>query len=285
VSWAQESRLLSWLGLQDGMSVLELGSGPGFVTEQLLSLLPRGSITAVEIDPEMNERARERLSDGARERVTHLQASILDTGLPGDSFDFAVARLVFQHLDDPAAAAAETLRLLKPGGRLAVIEVDASLWGIVEPSMPGLQRVYEKVARAQAARGGDRLIGRRLWRILKAAGYENLRLEAYVYHSDELGLEAFAAQLNPDRLWPQVKDGSISLSELAAVRMAYEKFLSSTDAYILMLGLMCVGEKPLQQGSVNNEDSSSPQDEATAVAPGGTGKRIEQGRGDDGRRN
>ena len=34
--WGKEARTLSWFGLQDGMSVLELGSGPGFITEQLL---------------------------------------------------------------------------------------------------------------------------------------------------------------------------------------------------------------------------------------------------------
>jgi len=41
--WDKESRTLSWFGLKDGMSVLELGSGPGFITEQLVALLPTSS--------------------------------------------------------------------------------------------------------------------------------------------------------------------------------------------------------------------------------------------------
>ena len=48
--WDKESRNLLWFGLIDGMSILELGSGPGFVTEQLIALCPNSHITCVEID-------------------------------------------------------------------------------------------------------------------------------------------------------------------------------------------------------------------------------------------
>ena len=51
--WDKESRNLSWFGLVDGMSILELGSGPGFVTEQLIALCPNSHITCVEIDRDL----------------------------------------------------------------------------------------------------------------------------------------------------------------------------------------------------------------------------------------
>src|SRR5207253_3352148 len=57
ITWDKEARNLRWWGLQDGMSVLELGSGPGFVTEQLLNLVPNGSVVALEIDPVLIEKA------------------------------------------------------------------------------------------------------------------------------------------------------------------------------------------------------------------------------------
>ena len=44
ISWAKEARNLQWLGLRDDMTVLELGSGPGFVSEGLLDLLPNGNL-------------------------------------------------------------------------------------------------------------------------------------------------------------------------------------------------------------------------------------------------
>lgn len=49
MGWEKEFRNLQWYGLRSGMSVLEVGSGPGFVTEQLVHSLPGSEVTALEI--------------------------------------------------------------------------------------------------------------------------------------------------------------------------------------------------------------------------------------------
>jgi hypothetical protein len=53
-------------------------------------------------------------------------------------------------------------------------------------------------AEQQAARGGNRSIGRRLWRILQAAGFEQVQMQGVMVHSDALGMEAFVPLLAPD---------------------------------------------------------------------------------------
>src|SRR6267378_1751438 len=153
LSWPREARLLGWLGLRDGMRVLELGCGPGFVTEQLLALVPHAHVTALDRDAELLGRARQALAGDAR--VGFVQASAGATGLADACFDFVLARYLFQHLPDPEAVAREALRVLRPGGRLAVVDLDAALWGIVDPAFPEVQPIYAKTGRAQAARGGD----------------------------------------------------------------------------------------------------------------------------------
>ena len=94
----KEARNLVAFGLRDGMSVLEVGSGPGFVTEWVSRLIPNGSITCVEIDPIMVNYARQYLEKASQCQYRIIERSITKTDLPDDSFDFAFARIVFEHI-------------------------------------------------------------------------------------------------------------------------------------------------------------------------------------------
>ena len=245
VSWARELRLLRFLGLTDGMRVLDIGCGPGHVTAALARALPAARITAVDHDRDLLAIAAN--APGVPGHVDFVEADADTIPVPANSFDFVIARYVFQHLPEPVAAAVEARRLLKPGGRLAVIDVDAALWGVAAPAFPEVAPIYAKTGRAQAERGGDRLIGRRLHRILREAGFDDVQLDAFVYHSDEEGLAAFDAQITPDRLAPLEARGVISPQEMTVVRSAYQRFLQAPDAFVLMLGFIGSGRKPADE--------------------------------------
>jgi len=243
LSWEQEARQLTQLGLHDGMTVAELGCGPGFVTRRLLTMLPTSHVTAVEIDPRIHAYAQERLADIGGDRLHLHCASAYGTGLESGQFDFVIARYLFQHLDDPLAVAKEALRLLCPGGQLVVIDVDNALWGIVTPHDPSVQGIYQKMGQWQAQNGGNRLIGRSLWRLLKEAGFDQPQLDAFVYHSDALGMDPFLPQLSPTRLVPALKSGLISPGDFMMANRSYQQFLNAPDAYVLMLGFIAHGRK------------------------------------------
>jgi ubiquinone/menaquinone biosynthesis C-methylase UbiE len=83
-SWPKEARTLGWFGLRDGMRVLELGSGPGFVTEQLLQLLPNSTIIALDNNRTFLDWSREYLHDKGAERVDFIEASATDTVAYGE---------------------------------------------------------------------------------------------------------------------------------------------------------------------------------------------------------
>lgn len=235
--WDQEATVLDRFGLRDGIDVLELGSGPGFVTEQLLQLVPNGSVTAVEIDSTLVKRAEEYLEVKAEGRLRVVHASVMNTGLPENSFDFAYARLLFQHLPDPVGAAREVFRVLKPGGTLVIGDIDDA-FTVFEPRLPEVEMVMNKMAQAQAARGGNRFIGRRLVRLLKEAEFQNPQMEAVVFHTDIAGMQAASAQIDPDRMLPLVRAGLLSEREIDAVRAAREKFLSSEPLLMYLFFLV-----------------------------------------------
>lgn len=244
LGWDKESRTLSWFGLQDGMTLLEPGSGPGFITEALLTLWPSSRITCLEIDLTLLKKAEQFLQDKARGRVQFVEGSVMATQLPGDSFDFAYARLLFQHLPDPVGAAREIKRILKPGGKLVIYDIDDEIFGIIDPPVPEYAGVLEKFGQAQSLMGGNRRVGRNLWRILIAAGFINLSLEVIATHTDALGMEPFLPMIDADRLLPFVKMGLMTEQEVEKVREARQKFLESPKPYILLLMLMVSGEKP-----------------------------------------
>ncbi len=244
LSWEKERRMLDWWGLRNGMSILEVGSGPGFITERLFAGWPASPITAVEIDSTFISWANEHVyRDKIYDQLHIVNTPIMETGLPENSFDFAFARFVFQHLPQPLEAAREIWRLLKPGGKLVILDSDDAIFGMLQPPLPALRSILERFGQIQAQRGGDRHIGWQLWRVLQAAGFQKLELETIAFHSDDLGMEAFQQLLDPDRLLALVTANLVTEQEFVAAHASCEQFISAPDSFVLMLWLMICGEK------------------------------------------
>ena len=242
LSWPAEARRLSALALPSAPEVLELGAGPGFVTERLADLWPDARITALDRDARLLAVAADRLK--GRAGIRFVTADAAATGLPGSSFDLIVTRYLVQHLADPAPMLAEALRLLRPGGVHVVIEVDDGLWGMAEPAYPVMTRIYAKAAALQQAQGRDRFAARHLWPLLQGAGYTGLSLDSFCYSSDELGLAPFLPQLDPGRLMPLVRDGGLAMTDLIMARACLEQFKAHPAARVILIGFFATARKP-----------------------------------------
>ncbi|MFA6604063.1 MAG: methyltransferase domain-containing protein [Patescibacteria group bacterium] len=241
--WKIELQKMNEYGLRDGMSILEVGSGPGYVTEQLLDSFPSARITALEILPELSELARTRLQPVAGGRVDFVTRPLLDSGLPNDSFDFAIVRFVLQHLPDPQAAISEIKRVLKPGGKLCIVDIDDAVWGLTAPALPEAAVILEHVGNLQAAQGGNRLIGRSLLRLLGQSGYTDPRSDIVSLHSDDLDIGTFLDQLHPDRFSSLVDAGEISASFFSGYVASYERLRQADDPTVIALLFMACGTK------------------------------------------
>jgi len=115
------------------------------VTERLLASAPQGTVCAVELDPAMASLVRERLHGLLGSRLTVIDASASLLPLPDDAFDLTLARFVFQHLAAPDLATAELFRMLKPGGRIAIIDADDGFGGVRVPSVPAIDRAFQQL--------------------------------------------------------------------------------------------------------------------------------------------
>ena len=109
--------VLDLCGDVQGLSVLDVGCGPGLYAEELVARGAR-ELTGVDGSPTMVELARERVPERATFRVHDLE-SPLDWLAP-ESFDLAVMALVIHHVDNRVRLLREIHRVLRPGGSLVV---------------------------------------------------------------------------------------------------------------------------------------------------------------------
>ncbi|MNB77793.1 Demethylmenaquinone methyltransferase [compost metagenome] len=244
MGWDKEFRNLKWYGLHNGMRVLEVGSGPGFITEQLVNSLPDSQITALEYDKSLLDEAERRIAAPPSSRLELVHGSVYETGLADNTYDFVIARLLFLHLHNPSDAAKEIYRVLKPGGKLVIIDIDDGIFGAVNPDSAVLPSVIRKLAAHQAAKGGNRYVGRTLPRLLTESGYCDVDMDAVVQHSDLHGIEGFRQQFNINRYTPFYKKGMISAEEYGQISRVSEALNSSPEAYAMMTFLMACGRKP-----------------------------------------
>src|SRR5690242_9541738 len=77
LSWPRELEVLSRLGLADGARILDLGCGPGFITEELLKVFPASTVVAVDLDPAMSGLVADRVGPQGAGRLAVISSSAL----------------------------------------------------------------------------------------------------------------------------------------------------------------------------------------------------------------
>jgi ubiquinone/menaquinone biosynthesis C-methylase UbiE len=180
------------IAAQPGERIVDVGCGPGFYVAELLDEVgTEGSVVGVDVSPQM-------LAIAARRSKGRPNVDLREgpaTKLPVDdaSFDAAVSVQVLEYVDDTSAALSEIHRVLRPGGRVVIWDVDwATLsWHSGDPDR------MARALRAWDAHLAHPSLPRTLTGQLRAAGFEDVGLAAHVFVNNDFSPESYLAATLP----------------------------------------------------------------------------------------
>ncbi len=229
VMLGRELRQLRTLGLAPQHQFLEVGCGPGFLTGAVATLIPQGRAVGIDLSAEMMAVANTVVAP-EHPNVAFEQGSAYELPFDDDSFDFAYSRLVYQHLADPLAALAEARRVVRPGGKVCVLDIDDG-WLSLHPSGPAFAAFTQRVIDAKTTESGDRQVGRKLAWLMRHAGFSQVQQKVEAFTSLDVGLDAFMA------LTTYFKAGLLDPAEAGAMITAIRAELAEADDPVGLAGI------------------------------------------------
>ena len=125
-------RLADVLDIQPGDTVADVGAGDGWLSIEIANLVGEsGRVFATELAADRRDAIQAAVAAAGLDNVTVVEAGEHETNLAPACCDAIFLRRVYHHLTDPAATNASLHAALKPGGRLAIVEIEFS--GLLRP--------------------------------------------------------------------------------------------------------------------------------------------------------
>ncbi len=228
--------------LSSGLSLLDVGCGPGTLTCDLARVVAPGRVVGVDAAADVVEAARAEAAAAGLDGVAFEVADLFALPFPDDSFDVVHAHQVLQHVADPVAALVEMRRVCRPGGVVAARDSDYptfTFW----PAEPDLERAIAAYGELTRVNRANWDAGRRLLAFAHAAGLDDVTPSASTWcfaTPDErtwwggLWADRFAA---PDSfLGAQLTGHGIAdRADLDAFGAAWRRWAASPDGWFAML--------------------------------------------------
>lgn len=166
-----------------GSQVLEAGCGVGAQTITLATRSPQAHFTSIDVSAESVAEASRKVTDAGLTNVEVRQADVFALPFAPESFDHVFVCFVLEHLAQPEQALAILGTMLKPGGSITVIEGDHGS-AYFHPASAAATDAIDCLVTLQRQNGGDALIGRRLYPLMVAAGFDAVAVSPRMVYVD-----------------------------------------------------------------------------------------------------
>jgi SAM-dependent methyltransferase len=206
--WARERAALGAVGLSRGQRLLDLGCGPGGMLERLAPDLARAPFGA-----DVNQELLRNAPAGQVVRADGARLPFRD-----GVFDFVLIRLVLRHAPAREQLIHEAARVLQAGGVLCAVDVDEAATAF-DPEPASWPALKAALAASAVRHGGDPFVGRKLRRLLAAAGLVDITAIGLPVSSGDLPPQAFVETM----LAPAARQVDADLLDGAAVQRGWSE--------------------------------------------------------------
>ena len=233
--------------LQPGMSLLDVGFGPGTITLDFAELVAPGTVVGIENTDGPFAAARANAAQRGDHQTRFEKANVFDMPYPDASFDVVHAHQVLQHLTDPVQALREMTRVCKSGGWIAARDADyaAMMW---YPDIAGLSQwrdLYRALARHN---GAEPDAGRHMRAWAHASGLTDVRVTTseWCYADSEACAwwgESQAARVLGDGFMSQAAEHGYDSAAVESLAADWRSWGHHADAYFLIPHVEILAQK------------------------------------------
>jgi ubiquinone/menaquinone biosynthesis C-methylase UbiE len=225
--------------LAPGMSLLDVGCGPGTITIDLASRVLPGRVVGIDTDQGVIAEARAAAA-GAGVEVEFRVEDLRHLDMADGSFDVVHAHQVLQHLSDPVGALREMRRLCRPDGVVSARDADyaSMVWAPAEPALDRWLALYRRMARHN---GGQPDAGRHLLGWAHSAGFAEVRpsASAWCFATPEDRAwwgGSWAARVTESALAKQaLEQGLATPQDLEALADGWQRWAGQPDGWFAVL--------------------------------------------------
>jgi ubiquinone/menaquinone biosynthesis C-methylase UbiE len=224
----QRALVLHSMALRAGEVVLDVGSGPGFLSESMAAIVgASGVVSGIDQSEAMVALARERCRD--QNWVDIQEGEATELPFRDGIFDAAAATQVYEYVQDVELALSELCRVLRPGGRAFIVDTDWSsiVWNNSDPAR--MRHVLE----AWGQHVVDAHLPTTLTPKLRQAGFQVVRRDVNPMFNPEYSPDSYSGGLLdgirtfiPGRMGLSRSDADAWAADLRALGEAGEYFFS-----------------------------------------------------------
>ena len=215
---AARDAYLDLLAITAGERVLDVGCGSGAVTREIARRVgSRGVAVGLDPSPALLAVARQLAKEaGVGDRIEFREGDALRLPFPDGSFDAVVCVTVLSHVPRGETAIPEFARVLRPGGRLGVFDLDTDMTAFTHPDRVLTRRIVAAASDAMAVNGW---LVRQLPLLFQQAGLADVRARGFFPIETET--QTFYASMADRCAEAAVKMGAVTESESRAWLKAF----------------------------------------------------------------